>query len=77
MSRLIVLMNGVEAGHLDYEQGRLSFTYSEDWRSRDGAVPLSLSMSLAAATHTGAPIAPNGSRFSWSAVCRRPNDLSQ
>ena len=56
MSRLIVLMNGVEAGHLDYEQGRLSFTYSEDWRSRDGAVPLSLSMSLAAPTHTGATI---------------------
>ena len=28
MSQLAVLMNGVEAGRLDYERGRLTLTYA-------------------------------------------------
>jgi serine/threonine-protein kinase HipA len=54
-------MNGIEAGRLDYEQGRLSFTYDSEWRGRRGAIPISLSMPLTAASHTGAKV----SAFIW------------
>lgn len=57
MSHLILLMNGVEAGRLDYESGRLSLTYTEDWRERRGAVPVSLSMPLTGARYSGAQVA--------------------
>lgn len=53
MSRLIVLMNGVQAGALDYERGRLTLTYDDAWRDRRGAAPVSLSMPLAAQSHSG------------------------
>lgn len=56
MTRLLVLMNGVEAGRLDYERGRLSFSYTPEWRERDDAVPISLSMPLSAGVHTGAVV---------------------
>jgi len=54
MSHLVVLMNGVEAGRLDYERGRLALTYAPRWRERRGAIPISLSMPLTAAAHSGA-----------------------
>jgi serine/threonine-protein kinase HipA len=56
MSHLVVLMNGEEAGRLDYERGRLSFTYAEQWRQRQGAIPLSLSMPLTGASYAGAEV---------------------
>lgn len=56
MSRLAVLMNGVEAGRLDHERGRLTLTYADAWRSRGDAVPVSLSMPFAAETHSGAAV---------------------
>jgi HipA-like protein len=49
-------MNGIEAGRLDYEQRRLSFTYNPQWQGRRGATPISLSMPLTAAFHTGAKV---------------------
>jgi HipA-like protein len=48
MSSLAILMNGVEAGRLDYERGRLTLTYLSSWRERRDAVPISLSMPLMA-----------------------------
>jgi serine/threonine-protein kinase HipA len=42
-------------------QGRLAFTYEEDWRDADDAYPLSLSMPLAAAEHGAGRIEP----FLW------------
>lgn len=57
MSHLVVLLNGVRAGRLDYERGRLSFTYDEAWRARPDALPLSLSMPLNTADHAGTPVA--------------------
>ena len=56
MSYLLVLMNGVEAGRLDYERGRISLTYEGAWRERRGAIPISLSMPMTAAAHTGAKV---------------------
>lgn len=56
MSYLVVLMNGVEAGRLEYERGRLSLTYAEGWRERQGAVPVSLSMPLTGASYSGAQV---------------------
>jgi serine/threonine-protein kinase HipA len=56
MSQLAVLMNGVEAGRLDYERGRLTLTYAEAWRSRRDAVPVSLSMPMTAEAHSGAVV---------------------
>ena len=56
MTHLAILMNGVEAGRLDYERGRLTLTYAEAWRTRRGAVPVSLSMPLTAEAHSGAVV---------------------
>ncbi len=61
MTHLVVLMNGVEAGRLEYERGRLSLTYDTRWRDRRGALPISLSMPLMAGVHTGA----NVGAFVW------------
>lgn len=56
MSHLAVLMNGVEAGRLDYERGRLTLTYADSWRARPDAMPISLSMPLTAGAHAGAVV---------------------
>lgn len=56
MSHLVVLMNGEETGRLDYERGRLSFTYAQHWRERQGAIPLSLSMPLTGASYGGTEV---------------------
>ena len=56
MSDLVILMNGIEAGRLNYERGRLSLTYDAAWRERRGAIPISLSMPMTAAAHTGAKV---------------------
>ena len=56
MSYLVVLMNRVEAGRLDYERGRLIFTYAEHWREQEGAIPLSFSMPLTVASYAGAEV---------------------
>jgi serine/threonine-protein kinase HipA len=61
MSSLAILMNGVEAGRLDYERGRLTLTYLSSWRERRDAVPISLSMPLTAETHSDAIVRP----FIW------------
>lgn len=53
MSHLVVLMNGLEAGRLDYERGRLTLTYADSWRGRREAAPISLSMPLTAEAHSG------------------------
>lgn len=56
MSHLAMLMNGVEAGRLDYERGRLTLTYADSWRARRDAMPISLSMPLTAEAHSGAVV---------------------
>jgi serine/threonine-protein kinase HipA len=61
MTHLAVLMNGVEAGRLDYERGRLMLTYDQAWRNRRDAVPISLSMPMTAQTHSGKTV----SAFLW------------
>jgi serine/threonine-protein kinase HipA len=57
MSHLTVLMNGIVAGRLDYERGRLTLTYAAEWRQRADTIPASLSMPLAGAAYSGAAVA--------------------
>lgn len=55
--RLIVLLNAQRIGQVDKNRhGQFSFTYDEDWRGRGDAIPLSLSMPLAAREHAHKPI---------------------
>ena len=61
MSELFVFLDGREAGTVKQERGRLSFAYSDNWRSVEGAYPLSLSMPLAATEHPHSAIEP----FLW------------
>lgn len=61
MNELICLLDGREVGRLRRSGARLSFTYADSWRRTDGAYPLSLSMSLAAADHPHSRIEP----FLW------------
>ena len=58
---LAILMNGVEAGRLDYKRGRLTLSYLSSWRERRDATPISLSMPLTAETHPDAVVRP----FLW------------
>ena len=51
MDELMVLMDGRQMGHLTQKQGRLAFTYSDDWRGAEGAYPLSTSMPLISKEH--------------------------
>lgn len=51
MDELIVFMDGRQMGNLIQKQGRLAFTYSDDWRGADGAYPLSTSMPLISKDH--------------------------
>jgi serine/threonine-protein kinase HipA len=54
---LAVLMEDQHAGTLQRAQGgRLTLTYNEHYRQRDGATPLSLSMPLQIPTHRGAAL---------------------
>lgn len=55
-NQLISLLDGREVGTVHYKDSRLSFTYSETWRSDPNAYPLSLSMPLGSATHGHARI---------------------
>ena len=62
MSVLLVLQGGEHAGALEQRRdGRLTFTYLDDWRHTEGATPLSLSMPLARAVHGHDTVAP----FLW------------
>lgn len=52
MDTLTVLLSGNEIGTVHKDKiNNLSFRYREDWRSSPGAIPLSVSMPLAAAEH--------------------------
>ncbi len=73
MSELIVLLEGREAGLVRQAKGRLSFSYSPDWRSARGAYPLSLSMPLAAADHPHSAIDP----FIWGLLPDNEHVLSR
>ncbi len=53
---LVLLLDGEAIGEIHRRNGRLSLTYSEDWRLRPDAYPLSLSMPLAAAEHPHVPV---------------------
>ncbi len=49
---LVAVLWGNEVGRLTCDRnGRLRFTYADAWRERDDAIPLSLSMPLAAQEH--------------------------
>jgi serine/threonine-protein kinase HipA len=50
-NQLIALLDGREVGAVHYKNSRLSFVYSDAWRSDPNAYPLSLSMPLGSATH--------------------------
>ena len=67
MTHLVLLMNGIEAGRLDYERGRLSLTYAPEWRERQDAIPLSLSMPLTGASYSGAEVGA----FIWGLLLTR------
>ncbi|MGE6699475.1 type II toxin-antitoxin system HipA family toxin [Hyphomonas sp. NPDC076900] len=51
MDELLVFGDGRQMGRLTQKQGRLAFTYSDDWRGSDGAYPLSTSMPLVSKDH--------------------------
>ncbi|MCB1560239.1 MAG: type II toxin-antitoxin system HipA family toxin [Xanthomonadales bacterium] len=54
MSELLAVLDGRIVGALDSDRsGRLRFTYDAQWRNDPDAIPLSLSLPLAAATHQG------------------------
>ena len=59
VSELVALVESREMGRVRRDRnGRLSFTYAEDWRTAADAFPLSLSMPLALAEHGHAKIDP-------------------
>ena len=59
---LVAVLWGNEVGRLTCDRnGRLRFTYADAWRERDDAMPLSLSMPLAAHEHAHKPV----SAFLW------------
>ena len=59
---LIAVLWGNEVGRLICDRnGRLRFTYADGWRTREDAIPLSLSMPLAAQEHGHKPV----SAFLW------------
>ena len=54
---LAAVLNGCEIGRVVRDnRGRLTFTYTEEWRGARGATPLSLSMPLAVAEHGHRPV---------------------
>lgn len=61
MNELLVLLEGREVGLVRQKNGRLTFTYDNQWRNAPGAYPLSLSMPLAATEHPHSAIDP----FLW------------
>jgi serine/threonine-protein kinase HipA len=61
MKELIALLDRREVGAVSFDRNRLTFVYSDDWRSAPGAYPLSLSMPLAAKHHSHSAIEP----FLW------------
>ncbi|MGE3193923.1 MAG: type II toxin-antitoxin system HipA family toxin [Microbacteriaceae bacterium] len=59
VTELVVYLDGERCGSVEQTQtGNVTFTYSDDYRMRPGATPLSLSMPLAAATHKKRAILP-------------------
>lgn len=58
MKKLIVLLNGREAGQLRNEAGKTSFTYAESWRTSSDTFPLSTSMPLTAREHSHRTVEP-------------------
>jgi serine/threonine-protein kinase HipA len=61
MSEIIVLLGGNEAGRVSYNKGKMSFSYTDAWRSASNSYPLSLSMPLAGKVHPHSAIEP----FIW------------
>jgi len=61
MKELIALLDNREVGVIRFDRNRLTFAYSDEWRSAPGAYPLSLSMPLAAKEHPHSAIEP----FLW------------
>jgi serine/threonine-protein kinase HipA len=61
MNQLFALVNGQLMGTVQYQNGRLLFTYTDQWRQDPNAHPLSLSMPLSAARHAHSRIEP----FLW------------
>jgi serine/threonine-protein kinase HipA len=55
---LEVYLHGQHAGTLAHTKGDVTFTYLESWRAFSGAVPLSLSMPLARASHPAGVVMP-------------------
>jgi serine/threonine-protein kinase HipA len=60
-NQLVVLLNGRVVGTVASQNGRLSFTYTEQWTEDPDAYPLSLSMPLTAVRHGQSSIEP----FLW------------
>jgi serine/threonine-protein kinase HipA len=51
--KLMVCLEGLVAGALEASGARTSFTYAQSWLSKDGVYPLSQSLPLQPAPHTG------------------------
>lgn len=59
VTELVVYLDGARCGSVEQTQtGNVTFSYTDDYRLRPGATPLSLSMPLAAATHKKRSILP-------------------
>lgn len=72
--QLIALLNGREIGRVTRDRrGRLTLLYANDWREAEGAFPLSLSMSLAAAEHAHKPV----EAFLWGLLPDNDNVLNR
>ncbi len=89
MASLFIYMNGYEVGqYIQHRSGSQELIYGDDWLSRRGAVPLSLSLQLTDKTHKGdrvynyfdnllpdSPDIRNRIQARFSANTNRPFDL--
>ena len=71
---LIAIIEGREMGRVARDnRGKLSFTYSEQWRNAPDAYPLSISMPLALTEHGNAKVDP----YLWGLLPDNSNVLDQ
>ena len=68
---LQVLVTDEKVGTLSLDKGRIRFVYDETWRQGIDSFPLSLSMPLTAAEHSGAPI----ENYLWNLLPDREQTL--
>ncbi|WP_368066247.1 HipA N-terminal domain-containing protein [Hyphomonas sp.] len=73
MTELVVILDGIEAGRIHQNAGRLKFRYCERWLALQGAYPVSTAMPLLIQDHSHARIEP----FLWGLLPDNEQTLSR